>query len=126
MLNQWRYEIRASIHDKIGGHMKKALNIGKQIEIMNGTDVPFIGDHQMTIGELITRIVPVANSGSDYMRAMNLGYDIDRAISANESTFDISSEDRKLLRRTVIDNNNHPIWSGNWAKWNLEKAFEEE
>ena len=105
---------------------KRTLNIGQQVELLNGTDVPIIGDHPMTIGELITRIVPVANSGPDYMRVMNLALDIDRAISNGESTFEISPEDRKLLRRTVIDNNNHPIWGGNWAKWNLERVFEEE
>jgi len=105
---------------------KKALNIGQQIELLKGTDVPQVDGHPMTIGELITRIIPVANSGLDYMRAMNLVLDIDRAIGANETAFEISAEDRKLLRRTVIENNNHVLWGGNWAKWNLERVFDEE
>ena len=105
---------------------KKTLDIGQQIELVKGTDIPMVDGHPMTIGELITRIIPVANSGPDYMRAMNLALDIDRAIGANETAFEMSAEDRKLLRRTVIDNNTHPIWGGNWAKWNLEKAFDEE
>jgi len=106
--------------------MQKILDIGKQVELLKGTDVPTISGHPMTIGELITRIVPVANSGQDYMRAMNLALDIDRVISTGETTFEIEEEDKKLLRRTVIDNNNHQIWGGNWAKWNLTRAFDEE
>ena len=105
---------------------KTKLNIGQQIELMKGTEVPQVDGHPMTIGELITRIVPLANSNQDYMRAMNLALDIDRAIGAGETEFGIDPEDRKLLRRTVIDNNTHQIWGGNWAKWNLEKAFGEE
>ena len=60
------------------------------------------------------------------MRVMNLGFDIDRAIGANEAEFEISKEDEKLLRETVIDDNRHPVWGANWAKWNLEKVFDKE
>ena len=102
---------------------KRTLNIGQQIELMKGTDVPTVDGHPMTIGELIIRIIPLAASGASYMRAMNLGFDIDRAIGANETAFEISREDEKLLRQTVIDDNRHPVWGANWAKWNLEKAF---
>jgi len=105
---------------------KRTLNIGQQIEILRGTDVPMVDGHPMTIGELITRIVPLAASGGSYMRVMNLALDIDRAIGANETTFEISREDEKLLKGTVIDDNRHPVWGGNWAKWNLERAFEGE
>jgi len=106
--------------------MKTTLNIGKQIELLKGTDVPSVYGHPMTIGELITRILPVANSGADYMRVMNIALSIDRAIGAGESEFEIEREDKKLLRRTVIDGNTHQIWGGNWAKWNLSLAFDEE
>jgi len=105
---------------------KRTLNIGQQVEIMKGTDVPMIDGHPMTIGELIMRIIPLAASGGSYMRVMNLGFDIDRAIGANETEFEITKEDEKLLRETVIDDNRHPVWGANWAKWNLEKAFEKE
>jgi len=105
---------------------KRTLNIGQQIEIMKGTDVPTVDGHPMTIGELIMRVIPLAASGGSYMRVMNLGFAIDKAIGANETTFEISKEDRKLLKETVIDDNRHPVWGANWAKWNLERVFDEE
>ena len=102
---------------------KRTLNIGQQVEIMRGTDVPLIDGHPMTIGELMMRIIPLAASGGSYMRVMNLGFDIDKALGANEQTFDISKEDEKLLKATLIDDNRHPVWGANWAKWNLERVF---
>lgn len=105
---------------------KKALNIGQQIEMLKGTDVPRIDGHPMTIGDLIIRIIPVVNSGGEHMRTMDLGFKILHAISANELTFEISIEDRKLLRRVVIELNNHPVWGADWAKSNLERVFDEE
>lgn len=105
---------------------KRTLDIGRQIEMTKGTEIPMVDGHPMTIGELIMRIIPTVSSGNDYMRVMNLGFDIDRAIGASETEFEISTEDEKLLKKTVIDDNRHPVWGGNWAKWNLEKAFTEE
>lgn len=104
----------------------KTLNIGQQIEMRRGTDAPMVDGRPMTIGDLIAYIVPVSDAGTAYMRVWNLGSDIDRAIGANEDSFEIEEEDWKLLRRTVIDNNNHPVWGKTWAKANLEMAFDEE
>jgi len=92
---------------------------------MVGSTPPQLDGHPMTVGELLVRVIPVVNSGSDYMRAWNLASDIDRALGAGEATFELRADDLRTLRRTVIDQNHHELWGQNWVKANLDMAFEE-
>jgi len=103
----------------------KKLEIGRQVEVPRGITPPQLDGHPITIGELIVRILPVVNSGSDYLRAWNLTLDIDRAIGADETVFELRSDDLRTLKKTCIDANHHELWGQNWVKANLDKAFEE-
>jgi len=103
----------------------KMLDIGRPLEVLRGTLPPQVDGHPMTIGELMVRLIPVVASGSDYMRAWNLASDIDRALGAGETSFELRSDDLRTLRRTCIDANHHELWGQNWVKANLDAAFEE-
>ena len=102
----------------------KRLNIGMEIEVPRGTEAPMIDGQPMSVGDLLVRIVPVVQSGSDYMRAMNLGLEIDKALGAGEEAIDLRTDDVQTLRKVCIDMNQHHVWGANWAKWNLNRAFD--
>lgn len=103
----------------------RKLDIGRQFEVLRGTEPPKVDGHPMTIGEAIVRMIPVIASGSDYMRVWNLASDIDRALGADETTFELRADDLRTLKQTCIERNHHELWGQNWVKANLDMAFEE-
>jgi len=103
----------------------KTLDIGRQIEVVRGVEVPKVDGKPMTIGDLLVRIIPILRGGENALRLWNIGLEIDRAIGEERTEVTLTVSDWSDLKRAVL-HVDHPLWGQVWARANLEMAFGEE
>ena len=104
---------------------KRTLEIGRQVEVIRGTEPPTVDGHPMTIGELLVRVIPTLPSSPDTTRQWRLGLEMDKAIGEGNAAFEMSDLDYEMLKNAATRPSQHPVWGQNWVKANLEMAFGE-
>jgi len=94
------------------------LELGKQIEVTRGTQVPMFGGKPMTIGDLLLQVIPqCAVNNERAVRLWRIAMDIDKA---GPEAIDMPKEDYDLLK-TVVLRGDRPTW----VMANLSMAFDE-